>query len=89
MVRPARSGWKIAPLVARDDAAAQCVFDALCAEIGEAEISLDIAEPNVAGEALARRAGLAPIFETARMYRGLAPQVAVSEIYGVTSFELG
>ncbi|MFT0859162.1 GNAT family N-acetyltransferase [Ancylobacter sp. G4_0304] len=89
MVRPAREGWKIAPLVARDEAAAQEVFSALCAQVGDGPVSLDICEPNPRGQALARRAGLAPVFETARMYRGPAPVLALDEIYGVTSFELG
>ncbi|MCJ8144797.1 GNAT family N-acetyltransferase [Ancylobacter sp. A5.8] len=89
VVRPAREGWKVAPLVARDEAAAQEVFSALCAQVGDAPVSLDIAEPNRAAEALARRVGLSPLFETARMYRGPAPVLALDEIYGVTSFELG
>jgi hypothetical protein len=30
-----------------------------------------------------------PVFETARMYTGPAPDLPLSRLYGVTSFELG
>jgi hypothetical protein len=35
------------------------------------------------------RAGLEPVFETARMYAGAPPAIPVDRVYGVTSFELG
>jgi hypothetical protein len=43
------------------------------------------------GEAvsLAKRYGLAPVFETARMYRGESPRLLLDGIYGITTFELG
>ncbi|MDQ0510372.1 GNAT family N-acetyltransferase [Ancylobacter amanitiformis] len=89
VARPARQGWKIAPLVAEDEAAAEAVFAALLAEIGADEIILDVPEPNAAALALARRHGLAPVFETARMYSGPIRPLALGRLYGVTSFELG
>lgn len=33
--------------------------------------------------------GLAPVFETARMYRGAMPRLPLERIFGITSFELG
>lgn len=89
VVRPARAGWKIGPLVAADEAAAESVFRALRAVAGNGDIVLDVPEPNAAALALARRHGLAPAFETARMYRGSVRPVALERVYGVTSFELG
>ncbi|ADH90271.1 GCN5-related N-acetyltransferase [Ancylobacter novellus DSM 506] len=89
VVRPARAGWKIGPLVAQDEEAAEIVFRALRAAAGAGEIVLDVPEPNVAALALARRHGLAPVFETARMYTGPIRPVALERLYGVTSFELG
>ncbi|MFK8250383.1 GNAT family N-acetyltransferase [Ancylobacter terrae] len=89
VIRPARAGFKIGPLVAADDAAAQEVFAALVAAIGGGDIVLDVPEPNAAALALAARAGLAPVFETARMYTGPVRPVALDRLYGVTSFELG
>ena len=50
---------------------------------------LDIPEPNPAARALAVRHGLAPVFETARMYRGPDPQLPLPRIFGVTTLELG
>jgi hypothetical protein len=32
---------------------------------------------------------MTPVFSTARMYTGLAPDVSWDRTYGVTSFELG
>ena len=34
-------------------------------------------------------AGMAPVFETARMYAGPPPAIPLDRVYGVTSFELG
>ena len=38
---------------------------------------------------LVERHGMALEFETARMYRGRAPDLPLDEIYGITTFELG
>ena len=32
---------------------------------------------------------IAPVFETARMYRGSVPALPLNRIFGVTTFELG
>ena len=53
------------------------------------EVFLDVPEPHAAAVDLARSLGLEPVFETARMYRGEAPQLETDLIFGVTSFELG
>ena len=39
--------------------------------------------------ALAARYGLAPVFETARMYRGGSLTLPMDKVFGITSFELG
>jgi hypothetical protein len=38
---------------------------------------------------MAQEAGMAPVFETARMYAGPVPDLPLAQIYGITSFELG
>ena len=89
VIRPCRRGRKIGPLVADDRAAAETIVSALLAATGSGEIFLDV--PAVNGEAvrLAEGLGLAPTFETARMYTGAIPPVRLDRVYGVTSFELG
>ena len=89
-LRRCRSGAKIGPLVATSRAAALSVLAGLLKDWPEdEEVFLDVPEPNGSAMALARDLGLEPVFETARMYRGKAPEVAQDMIYGVTSFELG
>jgi len=88
-VRPCRTGYKIGPLVADDRADAEAVLSALLAEIGHAEVFLDTPAINRDAVALAQDLGLAPVFETARMYTGPIPPLRMERVFGVTSFELG
>ena len=52
-------------------------------------VAFRAAETNAAARGLAERHGMAPVFETARMYAGDAPSEPVERIFGVTTFELG
>jgi hypothetical protein len=88
LIRPCRQGSKIGPLVADDRAAAEKLFASLVAAAG-GEVFLDVPEPNRDAVALALAHGLAPVFETARMYTGPDPKIDYSGLYGVTSLELG
>ncbi|WP_237213655.1 GNAT family N-acetyltransferase [Falsiroseomonas oryziterrae] len=89
VIRPCRSGHKIGPLVAEDAAGAEALVAALVARVPPGPVFLDVPEPHAAAVALARRLGLAPVFETARMYTGAAPPVAMDRLFGITTFELG
>jgi GNAT superfamily N-acetyltransferase len=89
VVRPSRQGAKIGPLFADSEAAAEELFAALSAQAGGGDLYLDVPEPNPAAVGLAERHGMTPVFETARMYTGLAPDIDLRRIFGVTSFELG
>jgi hypothetical protein len=89
VIRPCRHGFKIGPLFADADENADVLFRALAATAKGKEVFLDCPEPNRSATALAARYGLAPVFETARMYRGPAPGLPLSRIYGITTFELG
>ena len=88
VIRPCRRGRKIGPLVADDRAAAEAVFTALVGS-GDGEVFLDTPQPNREAIALAEAHGLAPVFETARMYTGSIRPVALQRVFGVTTFELG
>lgn len=88
VLRPCREGAKIGPLTATGAPFARALFNAL-AEGAPGPVFLDLPEPNAAALALAGEAGMAPVFETARMYRGPAPALPLDEIFGLMSFELG
>jgi GNAT superfamily N-acetyltransferase len=89
VIRPCRKGHKIGPLVADDRATAETVLAALLARAGGGEIFLDVPGINADAIAMAQDLGLAPVFETARMYTGAIPPLRLDRVFGVTSFELG
>jgi GNAT acetyltransferase-like protein/acetyltransferase (GNAT) family protein len=89
IIRPCRNGFKIGPLVADDATSAEAVLAALVADVGGEEVFLDVPEPNRPAIKLAAAHGLAPVFETARMYTGQIRPVALPRVFGVTTFELG
>lgn len=89
VLRPCREGSKIGPLFAQDPAAARALFAALLRAAPPGPVFLDLPEPNADAIAMATAAGMAPAFETARMYAGPAPALPLGAIYGITSFELG
>jgi len=89
VIRPCRTGWKIGPLVADDRAAAETVFTALVSAAGGGEVFLDVPDINREAVALAQSHGLAPVFETARMYTGPIRPLRLERVFGVTTFELG
>lgn len=89
VIRRCRSGFKIGPLFADHEEAASLLFRALAAHAEGAPVFLDLPEPNEAAVRLAIRHGLSPVFETARMYRGTAPDLPLARTYGITTFELG
>ncbi len=93
VVRRCREGHKIGPLFAAEDDTARALYAALSSAAytlaPDEPLFIDVPEPNTAACALAEEAGLTPVFETARMYRGDAPALPLDRIYGITSFELG
>jgi GNAT superfamily N-acetyltransferase len=89
VIRPCRTGYKIGPLFADDRAAAEGMFAGLVAHAGGCEVFLDVVEPNREAVTLAETHGLAPAFETARMYTGPIRPIDRSRIFGITTFELG
>lgn len=90
VLRACRQGYKIGPLFADTPALAETLFNALCSSLPVgAAIFLDVPECNAAAVALAKSHGMTPVFETARMYSGEAPDIALDRTYGITSYELG
>lgn len=89
-IRECRTGYKIGPLFADATAIAHALIATLVEMTPpDAAVSLDTPEDNEDAVALARATGLAPVFETARMYRGTNPHLPLDRIFGITTFELG
>ena len=88
-IRPCAEGHKVGPLFADTPEIAERLFAALVSRHYGETVHLDVPEPNGDAVALVARHGMAPVFETARMYRGPAPRLPLPRIYGITSFELG
>src|SRR5436190_10856718 len=89
VIRPCRKGSKIGPLVADDRRTAEVLLLSLLASVGGGEIFLDVPSLNSDAVALAQGLGLAPVFETARMYKGNVPQLRLERVFGITTLELG
>jgi GNAT superfamily N-acetyltransferase len=89
VIRACQHGFKIGPLFADTDEGADLLFRALAADRNDEPVFVDCPEPNRLATNLAGRYGLSPVFETARMYRGPAPDLPLPRIYGITTFELG
>jgi GNAT superfamily N-acetyltransferase len=89
VIRACRTGFKIGPLFADGEHEAHLLFQALAARADGAPVFLDLPEPNETAIQLADRYNLAPVFETARMYRGEQPDLPLSRTYGISTFELG
>ena len=89
VIRPCRKGFKIGPLVATDRKTAEQLLLALLPTAKGAEIFLDVPQVNGEAIALAEGYGLAPVFETARMYTGPIARLPLERVFGVTTFELG
>jgi len=89
VLRPCRVGYKIGPLFADDEFLAEALFEGLLTTVPGKTVYLDVPEPNQAGTDLAKRHGMKPAFDTARMYRGTPPAVDLARTFGVTTLELG
>ena len=88
--RPCYHGHKIAPLFAASPDIAAALFHSLRSTVPADEaFFIDVPQPNQSAVALAAASGMVPVFKTARMYRGPAPELPLSCLYGITSFELG
>jgi GNAT superfamily N-acetyltransferase len=89
VLRACREGFKIGPLFAETPQVAEALLQALISDVENMPVSIDVPEPNIGAAALSSSFGLEPIFETARMYKGSAPELRVNGVYGVTTLELG
>ena len=89
MLRPARDTLRVGPLFADTADDARALHAALAEEAAGRAVALDVPETNAPAVALVEGFGLAPSFETARMYTGPVRPFAAERVYGVTTLELG
>lgn len=90
LMRKCRSGYKIGPLFADNREFAEHLFMYFKSQVAEEDpIFLDTPAANPAAIELAERYYLQPVFETARMYKGKHPDLALERTFGMTTFELG
>ncbi len=81
VVRKCRTGYKVGPLFADDEAAAAALLQKMRVYVGEdTPVYLDVPEVNDQAIALAERSGMKPMFETARMYTREVPDVPLDRI---------
>ncbi len=88
VIRECREGFKVGPLFAVDEITAAGLLAALCAQC-PGDVHIDVPEDKASFADLLLRAGFSRGFETARMYRGPAPDVDRSGIFGISTLELG
>lgn len=88
-IRRSVDGYKIGPLFAETPDVAEALLRGLAAVAGGQPVFIDIPATNEAAVSIAERLGLAPAFETARMYRGAFSELPVDKIFGITTLELG
>ncbi|MGW6841700.1 GNAT family N-acetyltransferase [Streptomyces sp. NPDC054958] len=89
VIRPSSAAHRIGPLYAATPAVAAALVLRLARHTPDGLVSVDVPDANPAAGALFEHLGLAPAFETARMYTGPTPDLALTELFGVTSLELG
>ncbi len=88
-MRDCQAASRVGPLYAARPEIAAALVTALAKRTGAARVAIDMPDRNRPAMALAESLGLAPSFETARMYTGADPDVDYDGLFGVTSLELG
>ncbi|MCM2417632.1 MULTISPECIES: GNAT family N-acetyltransferase [unclassified Streptomyces] len=89
VLRACREASRIGPVHADAPEVAGALVGALAATVPGEPVSIDVPDINKPAVHLMEQLGLAPSFETARMYTGPVPETDQAGMYGVTSLELG
>ncbi len=89
VIRKCFKGYKIGPLFAESEGEAELLYNSLTSTVKGETVCLDVPEPNETGVQFAQIHSMLPVFSTIRMYSKVAPDLPLSKIYGVTTFELG
>jgi hypothetical protein len=89
VLRQTSEGWKVGPLFAENYTIAEALYAACLNEVPEEKVFLDIPCCNSDAVRLAEEFQTEYYFECARMYHGTPPDLPMSWVYGITTFELG
>lgn len=89
VMRKVKQGYKIGPLFADDQHIADALYrSCLNTAVGQ-PVYLDIPVSNPLAVDMVQTYQAKYVFECARMYHGKAPSIPITQIYGITTFELG
>lgn len=86
--RQTSAGRRVGPVFCHDEAQARALIVTLAQRAGGG-VSLDIPLVNEAAVSLCADLGMERSFETARIYRGEVPELPLTQVFGITSLELG
>jgi GNAT superfamily N-acetyltransferase len=89
VLRKCHEGYKIGPLFAESEDDASRIFVALCARSNGEMVAIDVPELAAGFSAYLDDLAFEKGFDTMRMYRGAAPDIRLSGVFGVTTLELG
>lgn len=89
VARPAGTGTRVGPLYAASPRIASALLSGLASAGSAAPVVLDVPDVNATALALVEDLGLRPVSETARMYTGPVPDLALDDLYAAGSLELG
>ncbi len=89
VIRRCVEGNKIGPLFADSQSTAEQLYNSLTSTVPGETVFLDVPQPNDAAVELALMKELHSVFSTVRMYTKTAPDIQLSKVFGVTTFELG
>ncbi len=89
VIRKCIKGYKIGPLFAENADIADILYRQLAGNTYGAIIYIDIPHPNKSAEALIKKYNMERDFTEARMYTKGNPDIDLSKVYGITTYELG
>ncbi|MBE9142462.1 GNAT family N-acetyltransferase [Planktothrix mougeotii] len=89
VIRKATDGFRIGPLFAENEEIAEKLFLALACYAQGDSIYIDVPNINNPGISLVERYQMQSLFECVRMYTGQQPNINWTNIFAVTSLELG
>lgn len=88
-IRRCQYGYKVGPWLADSQFIATKLLHAVSHLTKTETVMIDIPDINEAAIDIAEALSLHPIFDTARMYKGVAPTIDERRLFGVATLELG